>query len=86
MPFAPKLPPLKPAAARPPRGTTEQRGYGTAHRKQRARLIDAHPLCQRCANDWSAHLHHIDRDPFNRDPSNVEMLCTGCHDREHGRG
>lgn len=85
MPTAPKIVPTRPKATPPPRGTTTERGYGTAHQRQRARLLTQHPICQRCGNDWSKHLHHIDRDTFNRDPSNVVMLCERCHDAEHGR-
>jgi 5-methylcytosine-specific restriction endonuclease McrA len=83
MPDAPRIVPLKPMAAAPPRGSSTARGYGWAHRRQRARLIALHPLCQRCGNDWSAHLHHIDRNPHNRADANVEMLCERCHQQEH---
>lgn len=87
MPDAPKLPPIRPQTAPRPRagGTTTQRGYGWAHQKQRARLIALYPVCQRCADGWSEHLHHIDRNPHNRADDNVEMICARCHDREHGR-
>jgi Homing endonuclease associated repeat len=27
--------------------------------------------------------HHRDRNPYNNDPSNVEVLCRGCHVEEH---
>jgi len=83
MPTAPKIVPLKPAATPRPRGTTTERGYGWEHQKQRARLIARHPVCQRCDSNWSAHLHHVDGDPFNRTASNVLMLCEPCHQAEH---
>lgn len=85
MPDAPRIVPIRPTNTPAPRGTTSERGYGYAHRQQRARLIKRHPLCQRCGNDWSRHLHHIDRNPHNRADSNVELLCVACHDKEHGR-
>ncbi|VTU02785.1 unnamed protein product [Gemmataceae bacterium] len=86
MPKAPQIPNLKPAVvASAPRASTTARGYGHAHRQQRARLLKRHPLCQRCEADWSAHLHHIDRDPHNRADANVELLCERCHRAEHGR-
>lgn len=84
MPNAPGLPPRpRPAASTRPRASTTERGYGYAHQKQRARLIELYPVCQRCGNDWSRHLHHRDRNPFNRSPDNVEMICEACHEREH---
>lgn len=85
MPEAPKIPPRPVAANTAPRASTTARGYGHAHRTQRARLLKRHPICQRCEAHWSAHLHHIDRDPHNRADSNVELLCVGCHQAEHGR-
>jgi 5-methylcytosine-specific restriction endonuclease McrA len=86
MPRAPKVVPLKPRAAAPKRGTTTERGYGWAHQRLRARLMQLHPLCQRCGTDWSRHLHHRNRDPHDRRPSNVEMLCQRCHAAEHAGG
>jgi 5-methylcytosine-specific restriction endonuclease McrA len=85
MPSAPKLPPIRPASTPPPRGTTTERGYGYAHRRQRERLLKLHPVCQRCGERWSAHLHHVDHDPHNRAASNALMLCEPCHRAEHGR-
>lgn len=83
MPNAPGLPPIRPRCVPRPRKTTTERGYGWAHQQQRERLIAQHPICQRCGDDWSVHLHHRDRDPFNRADSNVELLCHGCHEKEH---
>lgn len=68
---------------RPPRRKTSERGYGTDHQRQRAELIRKYPLCQRCGSDWSRQLHHIDRNPNNRHPDNLEMLCKRCHQIEH---
>lgn len=86
MPFAPGLPPRPPRHAAAPRESTEARGYGSSHRKVRARLIALYPLCQRCGLDWSVHLHHRDRNPHNRAPTNLEMLCERCHQAEHRAG
>jgi 5-methylcytosine-specific restriction endonuclease McrA len=83
MPDAPKLPPIKPTYTPPDTRTTAERGYGTEHRKLRARLLALYPLCQRCGADWSHHLHHVDRDPFNRSPANCQMLCERCHAAVH---
>ncbi|MBN9522610.1 hypothetical protein J0H58_29495 [bacterium] len=87
MPNAPRILPLQPnRAGRPVRASTAARGYGSAHRRQRERLLKAHPLCQRCGQNWSTHLHHRDRNPFNRDDANAEMLCEPCHQQEHAGG
>jgi 5-methylcytosine-specific restriction endonuclease McrA len=86
MPTAPGLPPRPPKHTPPRRLSTEERGYGTEHRRTRARLIALYPVCQRCAADWSHHLHHRDRDTSNRAESNLELLCVGCHQAEHRAG
>lgn len=83
MPTAPGFPPLKPKAAAAPRASTTARGYGTAHQRQRRVILARHPVCQNCSADWSAHLHHDDRDPFNRAESNVLALCEACHIAVH---
>lgn len=66
--------------------TTEQRGYGTVHRKARAALLARHPVCQRCEDKFSEHMHHRDRNTFNRAASNLEALCADCHRAEHAGG
>ena len=84
MPNAPRNLPRPPVTS-PRRGSTTARGYGWAHQKQRARLIKERPVCERCRDGWSKELHHRDRNPFNRDDSNAEMICEACHLKEHGR-
>jgi 5-methylcytosine-specific restriction endonuclease McrA len=83
MPTGPSLPPIKPTCSKPKGKTTTERGYGTEHERQREDLLRRFPLCQRCGNAWSYHLHHKDRNPFNRSPDNVEVLCVECHQAEH---
>ena len=76
MPNAPRIVPLKPAAAAAAaRGSTTDRGYGWEHQKQRARILAAFPICQRRGEDWSRHLHHRDRNTRNRAEANLEALC-----------
>lgn len=48
----------------------------------------AFPWCQRCG--WKEepailHVHHKDRNRFNKAPSNFETLCPTCHVLEHYR-
>lgn len=31
------------------------------------------------------HIHHIDNDPSNNNPSNLKTLCRNCHISEHKR-
>ena len=85
MPTAPKNLPRPNRSGRPRRGSSTARGYGWEHRRQRAELLADTPLCTRCRDGWAVELHHRDRNPFNRDPSNVELLCERCHHQEHGR-
>jgi hypothetical protein len=58
MPNAPKIVPLKPRHTPPPRRTTAERGYGSAHRRRRAAHLARHPVCQVCNEAWSTDLHH----------------------------
>lgn len=87
MPDAPKVLPLRPRYNPPPKAKTAERGYGTAHQKARARRIAEDPVCQHCREAWATDLHHVDGNPFNRDPANLLMVCERCHHAGglHGR-
>jgi 5-methylcytosine-specific restriction endonuclease McrA len=42
--------------------------------------------CERCGlvrTDMELPRHHKDYNRANNDPSNIEVLCHGCHNREH---
>jgi 5-methylcytosine-specific restriction endonuclease McrA len=39
--------------------------------------------CIICGNNDGLHIHHIDTDPTNDDPSNLVTLCSFCHGRAH---
>jgi len=41
--------------------------------------------CERCgeANRKKINRHHIDKNPFNTDVSNLMYLCQSCHQRHH---
>ena len=41
--------------------------------------------CTECGTRESLHVHHIDRNPANNDPSNLETLCASCHLLLHWR-
>ncbi len=39
--------------------------------------------CNECASPNDLHVHHIDRNPANNDPSNLQTLCASCHLTRH---
>jgi predicted nucleic acid-binding Zn ribbon protein len=41
--------------------------------------------CGECGATSQLHAHHIDGDPSNNDPANIETLCASCHLRWHWR-
>lgn len=65
----------------------------SAWQKLRAEILTLEPLCRRCAKRGvttaAIEVHHIqyrsDRPDLTMEPSNLEPLCTPCHDEEHGR-
>jgi len=41
--------------------------------------------CQECNTTTGLHVHHIDRNPANNDPTNLMTLCSTCHIKLHWR-
>ncbi|HEX2578646.1 MAG TPA: HNH endonuclease [Aquihabitans sp.] len=41
--------------------------------------------CEDCGTTKGLHVHHVDRDHTNNDPSNLRTLCGSCHLRLHWR-
>ena len=41
--------------------------------------------CAECSGTERLHVHHIDRNPANNDPSNLTTLCQSCHLKLHWR-
>ena len=39
--------------------------------------------CEACGTERSLEAHHIDQDKTNNDPSNIQTLCSPCHDFWH---
>ena len=72
------------------RGSAYARGYDAAWRKLRASILQAEPLCRRCAAEGrtraAEEVHHqqpIAEAPARRlDPTNLEPLCKPCHSAE----
>jgi hypothetical protein len=52
--------------------------------RSRALKIYGTSPCQFCGFEKS-HIHHIDFDTFNNNPSNIMRLCNNCHQAEHSR-
>jgi 5-methylcytosine-specific restriction endonuclease McrA len=41
--------------------------------------------CRDCEATTGLHVHHLDRNPANNDPTNLVTLCASCHLRLHWR-
>jgi len=52
-----------------------------AYRKRAIVLRKA--TCERCGATEHLHCHHIDGNPTNNNPSNVQTLCASCHTQLH---
>lgn len=39
--------------------------------------------CEACGSEQKLEAHHIDQDKANNDPSNIQTLCSPCHDFWH---
>ena len=40
--------------------------------------------CERCESTYNLQVHHITyKNLFNEEPSDLELLCSGCHIAEH---
>lgn len=39
--------------------------------------------CARCGSNQDIHIHHIDQDRTNNQPSNAQVLCSDCHKKKH---
>jgi 5-methylcytosine-specific restriction protein A len=67
------------------RGTSTERGYGTAWRRYRAEYLAAHPTCRKCGKPATVvdHIkpHRGDQRLF-WDPENHQPLDAGCHGRK----
>ncbi len=82
------------AAARDQRGEKNPNyvngmGLSTVARATRRAVLSINKClhtCERCGqfDKWKDQpRHHKDRDRSNNAPSNIEVLCVGCHNQEH---
>lgn len=50
----------------------------------RVSLIESRKCCERCGNRKGLQVHHKTyKNIFNEEPSDLELLCSGCHQKEH---
>jgi len=72
------------------RGTSAQRGYGSAWQKARAYFLRSHPLCKECEGEGkvvaATVVDHIKPHKGNKklfwDKLNWQSLCAPCHNRK----
>jgi hypothetical protein len=66
---------------------TKGRAASKQAARGRARRFVRVESCARCGSSGSPEnsleIHHRDRDPYNNDPSNLEVVCGLCHTEEH---
>ena len=51
----------------------------------RARKVIPIITCEACQATERLHVHHVDRDVTNNDPSNLRTMCASCHLKLHWR-
>ena len=51
--------------------------------RYRARTVIQADSCRRCGKQKRVDIHHIDENPLNNAPMNLEPLCRSCHLRAH---
>lgn len=73
-------------------GNTNAQFHGESLNKNRRLMREAITnngrslnICERCSwtEGQNLPIHHKDRDHFNNEPSNLEVLCHECHAKEH---
>jgi 5-methylcytosine-specific restriction endonuclease McrA len=42
-------------------------------------------MCKECGATAGLHVHHLDRNPANNEPTNLVTLCGSCHLKLHWR-
>jgi len=69
----------------------EDRKFIHSHQWRMIRQIklSSFPLCERCLLNnkeiVAVLVHHLDKNEFNNNNENLESLCFGCHEKEHGK-
>ena len=74
------------------RGYDSHERYGSAWQKLRDRYMEAHPLCEKCAEAGryvkAVLVHHVKpiADGGTNETENLMSLCVSCHEKLHRRG
>lgn len=76
------------------RGSANSRGYNAEWRRERARYLNEHPLCEECRKQGrytaATEVHHIRAHRGDQtlfwDRSNWQALCKACHSAKTRRG
>jgi 5-methylcytosine-specific restriction enzyme A len=64
------------------KGTTSQRGYGTAHQRRRKALIQAQPWCSQCGATEDLTADHVVLLSHGGDPNGpLQVLCRSCNSK-----
>jgi hypothetical protein len=50
--------------------------------RYRARKLKPRGKCELCTEEGK-HVHHVDKNPFNNDITNLQRLCVKCHFAQH---
>ena len=62
-----------------------RRGSTARWRRRRRRILTRDGYrCVECGAYQPLEVDHIDGDPTNDDPENLQTLCTPCHVKKHG--
>lgn len=68
------------------RQSRSKRGYNSSHYRLRKMVMAEQPICaaEGCSEP-GIEMDHIDGNPWNRDRSNLQMLCKRCHSEKTAR-
>ena len=67
------------------RENSSVRGYGSVWQKIRKAKLAMNPICEICNRVGAGVVHHVDHDPKNNQPENLQSVCRDCHESHHGR-
>lgn len=56
-------------------------GIGT-YREKKLNSVDE-KVCERCGSTTNLEVHYKDRDKYNNNLNNLELICKSCHKKEH---
>lgn len=60
-----------------------QRDMNSGRTRAKVVVKNIPKVCSRCSASKNIHIHHIDKNPLNNLKSNLILLCSICHGKEH---